>query len=80
MNQQNNPSRIRAKRSMREMFKQIAAANEVILTQRALEHVDQMVDDIIQAAVDQMKADVPEEEQAGKGYAEYWHGVKPKGE
>jgi hypothetical protein len=36
-----------------------------------------MVDDIIQAAVDQMKADVPEEEQAGKGYAEYWHGRKP---
>jgi hypothetical protein len=36
--------------------------------------------ELIVAIEDEIKAAVPEEVQAGKSYAEYFHGVKPHGD
>ena len=75
MNQQNNPARIRTKRLLNHYFSVAFKAAGARWDNDNVAEVECMVDDLIQAAVDQMKADVPEEEQAGKGYAD-WHGRK----
>jgi hypothetical protein len=55
MDLQNNPARIRAKRVLRHYFKMMADASDAILSIDAYTEIDGIVDDIIDAAVDQMQ-------------------------
>ena len=61
MNQQNNPARIRAKRILRNLFKQAFAATDTILSSDAYGDIDQVIDDTITAAVDQVGCMLPHE-------------------
>lgn len=74
--QQNNPHRIRAKRLLRHYFKVIAATTDTVLNQDCYAEIDDIIDDIIDAAAAQVQANRPEEEQAGQSYTEYFHGTK----
>ena len=80
-NQQNNPARIRAKRLMNHYFSELFQKAGLHWFNDNTNEVNDLVDYIIDAAVAQIKDEMQpsEEEQAGKGYAEYFHGVKPRG-
>ena len=55
MNPQNSPARIRAKRTLSNILIVLASAGDAIDSRNMTEKVGTLVDDIIQAAVDQMK-------------------------
>jgi hypothetical protein len=80
MCEQNNPNRIRAKRLLTHYFSELFNVTGLKWDSDNRAELNDLVDCLIDAACDQMKANIPEEEQAGKSYAEYFHGIKPHDE